>query len=166
MKLNELIEIYGEYELKDGFMDFLEAPKPKTVWDLEYGNYYYCIRDSGIHYSLWVDARVDDLRRSVGNCYLTKEEAEFALEQKKIITELKRLGGTEDMMSLGDRDKLKYCIRYLHDVKKLEVLGLYLIDFNFSIFFATKEDAMNAIKEIGEDRIKKYLFYVKEGETK
>lgn len=162
MKLNELIETYGEYEVKEGFMDFLEEPKPQSVWDLKCDDYYYYVHDSGIYYSPWINDRVDNLRRCVGNCYLSKEESEFALERVKIIAELKRLGGTEDMMSLGNRDKLKYCIRYFHNKKVLEVIGMCCLNFNSSIFFATKEDALNTIKEIGEDRIKKYLFYVKE----
>lgn len=163
MKLNELVNTYGDYELKDGFMDFLEAPKPKSVWNLEYGDDYYYLGDDGVLYnSSWLNDRVDTARRSVGNCFLSVEECEFASQQKKIIAELKRLGSTEDMMSLGGENKLKYCIRYLHNEKRLDVFGLYCTHYSPSIFFKSKKDALKAIKEIGEDHIKKYLFYVKE----
>lgn len=166
MKLNELVKNYGEYEVENGFMDFLKAPKPKTVWDLQKGDIYYCLNvDGAIECLMWEGNNADYSRRGNRRCFLTEEDAIFAREQDRIFAEMERLGGTKDMMSLDDK-KLKYCIRYLHDREKLDVLGLYFINYSSSIFFKSKEDAMNAIKEIGEDRIKKYLFYVKESETK
>lgn len=35
MKLNELMEKYGDYEVKEGFMDLLEKPKPKSMLDVK-----------------------------------------------------------------------------------------------------------------------------------
>ena len=43
MKLKELIEQYGEYEVKNGFMELLEEPKPKTIYNLKEDELYWFI---------------------------------------------------------------------------------------------------------------------------
>lgn len=162
MKLNELIENYGNYEVKEGFLNFLQKPKPKTVYDLQKGDKYWFIWTNGnIGCECWEGAGIDIARRENGNCYLTEGEAVFALEKKKIIAEMKRLGGTENMMSLGNEDTIKYFIRYRHGDKLLYIDRCNHIQA-INIYFATYEQAQKAIDEIGEDRIKKYLFYVED----
>ena len=163
MKLNELIENYGNYEVKEGFLNFLQKPKPKTVWDLQYGDEYWFISPEGdIGCDIWEDYEVDNDRRNVGDCYLTEEYGNFVRERKKIIAEMKRLGGTEDIMSLGDVDDLKCCIAYNHEISKLYLAHERCTHHLSNIYFTTKEQAQKAIDEIGEDRIKKYLFYVED----
>lgn len=165
MKLNELIKIYGNYEVKEGFLNFLEKPKPKTVWDLQVGDTYYFLDAKGKIYGLrWDDDSIDNDRRANRRCYLTEQDAEFSREQEKVIAEMERLGGTKDMMSLGDTGVPKYFIGYEYGLDKFIVSECYLTGRCNTIYFATKEEAQNAIDEIGEDRIKKYIFYVKDGE--
>lgn len=112
MKLNELIENYGNYEVKEGFLNFLQKPKPKTVYDLQKGDKYYFLDSEGeICESIWDDDTIDNRRRTNRRCYITEQDAEFAREQEKIIAEMERLGGTRNMMSLGEFDDCKYYIR-------------------------------------------------------
>lgn len=163
MKLNELIENYGNYEVKEGFLNFLQKPKPKTVWDLQYGDEYWFISPEGdISCDIWEDYEADNDRRNVGNCYLTEEYGNFVRERKKVIAEMKRLGGTENMMSLGNKNNYKYFIGYCHNDKNIYIYDRRFTQMGLNIYFATKEQAQKAIDEIGEDRIKKYLFYVED----
>lgn len=163
MKLNELIENYGNYEVKEGFLNFLEKPRPKTVWDLQKGDEYWFVSNCGrVECGIWNNDGIDETRRCIGNCYLTEEKAEFAFEHKKVIAEMKRLGGTEDMMSLGDEYTSKFFILYNHKTKILCIGSCYYVDERPNMYFASKAKAQKAIDTIGEDRIKKYLFYVED----
>ena len=79
MKLNELMEKYGDYEVKEGFIDLLEKPKPKSVWDLKNGDVYYFLTSYGyIMKTVWVNTDADNEKLSIGNAFLTEEDAEFA----------------------------------------------------------------------------------------
>lgn len=163
--VNEFLEQYKDYIIKDeeALLKLLENPKPKTVWDLQKGDIYWYISSYGeIECEIWKNDKFDIARRQYGNHYLTEEEAKFALEKKKIIAEMKRLGGTEDMMSLGDEHIFKYFIIYNHKDKILSIDWYHHLQEGPNIYFATKKQAQKAINMLGEDRIKKYIFYVKE----
>lgn len=90
MKLNELIEKYGEYEIKEGFLNFLEQPKPKTIYDLKKGDKFYCIKSDGADWLYYVTDNYVKSLISIGNAFLTKEEAEFEFERLKVIAKLKK----------------------------------------------------------------------------
>lgn len=98
----------------------------------------------------------------MGNCFETKEQAEFAIDKQKVYTELKRyaLEHNEEENDWNDIDKCKWYIT--KDCGKLNVYSFYRLQFLNQIYFTSEEIAQNAIKEIGEDRIKKYLFEVGE----
>lgn len=165
IKLKDAVEKYGEYEIDEKKLEnILVKPKPKSVFDLVDGDKYYFINENGtILYSHWTSGRDDILRRNLGNMFLTYEEAEFEAERRKVEAELLKLGGTRDMMSLGYGNTLKYCMYYNHlGDEKIYINSLYTTDHQGIIFFKTEESCQRAIQEIGEDRIKKYIFNVKE----
>lgn len=116
IKLKDAVEKYGEYEIDESRIEeFLVKPKPKSVFDLADGDKYYFINENGtILYSHWTGGRDDILRRNLGNMFLTYEEAEFEAERRKVEAELLKLGGTRDMLPLGDVSALKYCMYYDH----------------------------------------------------
>lgn len=161
-KLNEFTKEYGDYFIKDEdtLLKLLEKPRPMTVYGLQHGDkYWYINSDGSIDSAIWEDCDVDHYRRNQENCYLTEEKCEFTLERKKVIAEMKRLGGTEDMMSLGDVDDRKYYIWYDHYDSIIHI-GICTYSHNISdVYFATRELAQKVIDKIGEDKIKKYLFF-------
>lgn len=163
--VNEFMKEYGNYNIKDeeAILKLLERPRPKTVWDLQKGDGYWVIWTNGnIGYECWNGIVTDIARRENGNCYLTEGEAVFALEKKKIIAEMKRLGGTENMMSLGDVDDRKYYIWYDHRDSIIHINICTYCHHNSDVYFASKEQVQKAIDTIGEARIKKYIFNVNE----
>lgn len=131
--------------------------KPK-----ENQNYYFITGDGLVECQDWCDDCYDDTNYELGNCFETEEQAEFALEKQKIYTELKRyaLEHNECAIDWNDIDKCKWCIT--KDCGKLNVHCFCRIHFLNQIYFTSEEIAQNAIKEIGEYRIKKYLFEVEE----
>ena len=163
--VNEFLEQYKDYKIKDeeAILELLERPRPKTVWDLQDGDEYWFVDSEGaIDIAIWEDCKVDNKRRKIGNCYLTKEKCEFALEKKEIIAEMKRLGGTENMMSLGDSFTKKYSIEYSYGANEICIASNAEWGKPNNIYFLYEEQAQKAIDTIGEDRLKKYIFYVNE----
>ena len=139
--------------------DLLEPyiEKPKSVWELKEGDKYYSIYGNGNVSSekKWFDDEYENNYREIGNVFLTKEEAEFEVERRRIETKMLRLGGRRKFKHNGDNYVIDYC----------EGLGITLYHYKFLqglIYFDTLKETEDAIKTIGEDIIKKYIFGVNE----
>lgn len=103
---------------------------------------------------------LDDTRFQLGNCFETKEQAEFAFEKQKVYTQLKRyaLEHNEDVFDWRDGYQRKYYIYC--ECEKLGISYTEYLRVPSNIYFTSEEIAKNAIDEIGEEKIKKYLFEV------
>lgn len=160
MKLNELMEKYGEYEVKEGFMELLEKPKP-TVWDLEEGDTYYYIDVYGdiSDGRIGNDSSEDEIF-AIGNVFLTEEDAEFARERLKVIAELKKYAKEFSDEEWKDSKTKKYYIIYKYSGDYIKSILTYTSKDNV-LYFESPEKAQEAIDAVGEERIKKYYFGVK-----
>lgn len=164
IKLNEIQAKYGEYLVDENKLkELLVKPEQKTVWDLEshdvsHDVYYYIDDDySKVNSCDWLEDKIDLSRRKCGNAFLTEEEAEFELERRKC----------EAIMLKYGRRKFKYeddnyFIRFDNDDEQAFVDVWRLNQFQGIIYFDTEELAQKAIDEIGEERLKKYVFRLEE----
>lgn len=134
---------------------FEEIPEhPKTVWDLEERGIYYNIDRSGDIYSyIWENDITDNNRRDIGNCFLTREEAEKELARRKAKVILGR--DTKGFKPDWGDGVSKYYIYY--DTKN-DILDVDLVDSMLEglIYFPTREDAEASI-ESHEEEWKIYL---------
>lgn len=127
---------------------------PKTVWDLKKDDTYYLIDiDGEVMNATWNNINIDNDFRKIGNIFLTKEEAEFEVERRKIETEMLRLGGRRNFNFDGDNYGIYYC-------DGINVVYYCNIMYQGLIYFDTVKEAHDAIKEIGKNRIIKYVFGV------
>lgn len=171
MKLKELVEKYGEYEVYETKGDWCDAghitlelnkPIPKTVWDLKKGDVHYWVGYEGYvegGNSIWIDSDGDKNAREVGNVFLTKEEAVQDVERRKVETLLLKHGGRRWYKDNEDN----FVIRYATEEKMLWVDSVGL-PVQGTIYFDSIGDAMNAMREngeIGAERIIKALFEVR-----
>lgn len=138
--------------------------KPKSVLDLKDGDDYYYINMCGdvarttfSNDTCEIDKRIIEF----GNAFLTKEEAEFESERRKCEAVLLKYG-TRDLMSLGDNEVDKIHIYYNHVRNTIETDCHTCLNDQGIIYFKTEELAQKAIEEVGEERLKKYIFNVKE----
>lgn len=145
-------------EIKELIVQKAEAEqKPKSIWDLETkdSKEYYRIEASGcIEYGCF-DATYDEYIREVGNAFLTREEAEFDVERRKIEAILRKYSrpfknGECNYIVVCDTEDNMTFIR----VAQFHYLG--------GPVFASEEIAQKVIDEIGEDRLIKYWFRVEE----
>ena len=95
------------------------------------------------------------------NAFQTAKEAEHMLEKIKIINKLRELSN----INFNKTDDRHYMIVYNKDDG--EIISDFCYSLNplpFNVFFKTREDCKNAVKEIGEDNLKKYYFDIAEVE--
>ena len=145
--------------------DLLEPyiEKPKSVWFLQVRDTYYVIDYDAMNVRsvIFFNDTYDLNYRYLGNCFLTKEEAESELERVKIEAEMVRLGGRRKINELNSN--VVYTIQMHFGLKYVYVRSF---DINQApigvIFFNYRKQAIKALETIGEERIKKYLFGVEE----
>ena len=157
IKLNEIQAKYGECLVdEDKLKELLVKPKPKTVWDLEKEDIYYFINPNGGVYSCrWVADEQDLSRREIGNAFLTYDEAKFDLERRKCEAIMLKYG--RRTFKYGDNN---YSIRLNNANKQIKFENWRVIQHQECISFDSEELAQKAINEIGEERLKKYVFRV------
>lgn len=138
--------------------------KPKSVWDLKDGDEYYYIdmcgnvdRTTFGVGTCWADKKMIE----IGNAFLTREEADHEAERRKCEAVLLKYG-TMDLMSFGNIEVSKYYIYYDHNINTLVIQFRNRLNYQGTIYFESKEMAQKAIEEVGEERLKKYVFNVKE----
>lgn len=119
--------------------------------------YYYIIATGKVLEDAFIPcASVDTDRLLFNNVFKTKEDAEKMLEKLKIINRLKELS---TINFNDDCNKLHYIISYDNEKKQIHYnVHHYFRESPFEVYFATEEDCVNAIKEIGEENLKKYYF--------
>ena len=159
IKLNEIQAKYGEYLVdEDKLKELLVKPKPKTVWDLKDGDRYLAINAfSNINYHTWNGDAWDLRVRENGNLFLTYDEAKFELERRECEAIMLKYG--RRTFKYEDEN---YLLRTAYDNKKVYAEVWRNCQFQGSIYFDTEDLAQKAIDEIGEERLKKYIFRVEE----
>ena len=157
IKVEEIVEKYKGYEVdEEKLKEFLVPPKPKTVWDLEEGDRYYYFDDyDRVNFRTWDDINVDITRRYFGNCFLTREGAEFEVERRKIEAILLKYGSRD--FEYSENNNYMY---YEYGESLIKIGHYRSCQDQGTIYFDTEELCQKAIKEAGEDNIKKYIFGV------
>lgn len=135
--LKDIIENYSE-ELQylssseiEKFQALLEDIRnnPKTIWDLKIENskeYYHLNWEGGVVRGAF-NHNIDKQAREIGNAFLTKEEAEFELERRKVETVMRRY--SNPFKCGGDN----YYIEYDHFTKNISIDFLHT--YNCGIIF-------------------------------
>lgn len=140
-----------------------KAKAEKKAWKPENGESCYNILNGGlISHEIWFDS-VDlfDNFYAIGNCFPTKEAAEFAVEKLKVIAELKRFAEEHnEPIDWEDEGTGRYFIEYNLRCDMITVDGIYNDFLDRNICFSSEEIAKAAIEAIGEERLKKYYFEV------
>ena len=161
MKLSEYIEKYGDCEVTNE-IDKCIVKMPKTVYDLKDGDEYFFLTVSGgVQRGIWRDDMISLSMLSIGNMFLTEEDAEFAIERLKVIAELKKYAKEFSDEEWMNQSIVKHYIIFDYEDHVINI-GYVCFTKVSDIYFETEEKAQEAIKWVGEDRVKKYYLGVKE----
>lgn len=112
-----------------------------------------------VYSNIWQDKTDNKDRLAIGNVFQTKEEAEFEIERLKVIYELRQYAEQRDIV--WDSINKYYYIAYGSDSKDIHVFYDSWYSHN-DIYFSSEDRAWEAIKAVGEDRVKKYYLCVEE----
>lgn len=128
------------------------------VWKPENNETYFYISGCGVISSrMWINNNdTNNKYYEIGNCFKTKEEAEFALEKRRVEVELQRFAEENNECETG----VRYFISYNLD-SEITVDQVYGVRLK-GIYFSSKEVAENAIWAIGKGRLKKYYLGIEE----
>ena len=129
----------------------------KSIWDLkiEDREEYYRLYGDGDIAKLSFNADYDEKVREVGNAFLTRKEAEFEKERRKIEAIIKKYSRPFKY------EERNYYIEYQYDRDMLVISVYHYINMGIP-YFESEEIAQKVIDEIGEDRLIKHWFRVKE----
>lgn len=135
------------------------------VWEPSLGDLYYYINSNGeIEYRYYKNRNIND-KRCIGNFFKTDEEADHMVEKLKVIRELQNfaLEHNDEEIDWVDNEQDKWEISYEDSNDGVKpAYNIYYRAQAFNIYFTSKEIAQEAIKTIGEDRIKKYYFDIED----
>lgn len=135
----------------------------RKVWKPEYGEGYFCVTGYGIGNNIWKNDYMDSSYYGIDNCFKTKEEAEFALKKIKVKTELRRFAEENNEYEIDWKDEKQEKWFIFYNCKEEIINPIYVYDFCVcNICFTSEEIARQAIKSIGEERLKKYYFGVED----
>lgn len=139
----------------------IEEQKEKEEAEFpKYGRKYYFIDGNcEVCQSIWYDDKLDRERLSLGNCFETREEAEFEVERHKVIHEMKKFAEPEDFG--WNCNNFHYYIYYDYFYNRIS-FGDAKYHRDNNIYFKSEEDTRDCIKAVGEDRIKKYYLRVED----
>ena len=117
-------------------------------------DYWYVDSDTEVMDTASYDGEYDQGRLSIGNVFKTKEQAEFAVEKLKVEAELRKFS-----RPFKGNNK-NYCIELCSPYERVTLYSYEQFQIQGVIYFESREKAQQAIKSVGEERIKKYIFGV------
>lgn len=138
-------ELYGSEEETDNRW------KPKMGED-----YWWVDADGEVYRDEWGDTEFENNLFNHTDIFPTEKQAEFDSECKRIRRELMKCG--KNFVP----NQYNWAIHYNYRDKAIGYWVSTLCFHPFDIYFESEEMAKKAVKEVGEDRIKKYLFGVKQ----
>lgn len=143
---------------REELMRLIGNANKKEAWKPKYDETYYAVEGDGRVYAMMCNAtKFDDRRVMINNCFETKKEAEWMVEHLKVKAALKRYAD-EHNESFGSK---KVYIWWNGFKEKVDAYTENTPSITADqIYFSSEEIAKNAIKEIGEERLKKYYFGV------
>ena len=165
MKLKELLEKHQDLELTEEqekeikkFLNIKDSKKWKPKKNEEYW-YVDSFGDTAVEIS--AEDSEDEYKIFTNNCFETEKEANFRLEQINVYNKLKNFADeNNDEIDWNDLKQKKWHLNLIYPDMKLDLSYCSLIDIQGTIYFTSEELAKQAIKKVGENRIKKYLFGV------
>lgn len=139
----------------------IEKAKKEETWPNYHDAYWYASGNGHVYHDWWENT-IDDLnRQKFGNIHRSRAEAEDYVQKRLVQTELERLAAKawkdNGADSSWDNCNHKYHIYYSHSGDDFLVGANTTVQYIGQVFFPTETSAYDAIKTIGEERLKVLL---------
>lgn len=145
--------------------EVVEETKSK-VWKPNIGeNYFFITSSLEVNKFTNEGDMVDESIISSYNCFKSEEEAQHMIEKLKVIKELQNFAieNRDEEISWEEDSRYKFYIYFDYKWKMIRITWVTVAHGSpFNIYFASEKAIHDAIDSIGEERIKKYYFDVKD----
>lgn len=159
MKLKDLVEEYGDYEVQESFLDLLKkSQKTESIWDLREGDKYYLVRDSRQY--TWHSSAFEIKCRKYGDVFLTEEEASYETKRREIYTKVKKYSYEFSEEEWKNNLIPKFYPSYDYSSGKVEN-WIHNTDKEGCLYFRCGGDINRAVEEVGEKDFIRYYLGVK-----
>lgn len=159
-------------EEKKKFLELVEKTKAETIskpigkrWKGKKNDTYYSITSEGdLVDDVENESAYDDSCYQFGNYFKTIDEADFAREKQFTYQQLSDYAlehNTEAIDWYNDYSS-KFCIAYDYQNNKLFIDDMQTVKYPNTVYFTSERIVENAIKKIGENNIKYYLFGIED----
>jgi len=139
--------------------NIVRESKKKKVWKPKYDDRVYYINIfANADYFTFENTESDLLAYNSGLIFETRGQAKFEIEKKKVEFEIKQCAEEKGDDIMG----CQYYIFLDLDTKKIEIGSSLCVKDQGKIYFEYRKDCEDCIKQVGEDRIKKYIFGMEE----
>ena len=118
--------------------------------------YWYMTTTGKIFNSNWDGFVSEEYMLEIGNIFKTKEQADFAVEKLKVEAELRKFSRP---FKYG---KFNYCLLFDIDGNNFRTDVTSYCPSQGAIYFESEDEAIKAIRSVGEERIKKHIFGVED----
>ena len=152
-------------EERNLFVKLVEKSQQKKskFWKPEENGKFYFLGPSGLINSSFYEDVNDEYKYLIGNCFHTEKEAKFIAEKLKVIAELKRIAKENNQRINWDNfNQEKYFLLYDYRCQVITIDHTANFLKLPTIYFSSIEGAKKAIETIGELKLKKYYFDIKE----
>lgn len=138
-----------------------EGEKENKRWGAECGDSYWAVTDYGMpDWSYDCNRDTDKFHYDTHNYFRTEEEAQKYARVLETERQLKRFADEHnDKIDWNDGKSVKYYLYYNHSAQSIFIAIVSVLQYARVICFSSEEIAEQAIKTIGEDKIKDYLTY-------
>ena len=136
------------------------AKKEEDVWPKIGDKYWYAGGNGNVYRGCWENNVEDNNRLRFNNVHRSRDEGEAHVDKRLIQSELERLAAkarkeVNEQVNWMDEYQSKYHIYYDYIDKEFIVTANSTCQHIGQVFFPTKESAIDAVKTIGEERLKK-----------
>lgn len=148
-------------EERKTLMKLIEKSQEK-IWKPNNCELYWSTDSALVFNSRWCDCGEDKERYECGNCFRTREEAEEEVTRRKMVTKWERLSiEAGEGENEWDGGHIHWTAYYGHYDNKVMTCSGEWCKYT-DIYFPTKESLLDAIKELGEENVKKYILGVRD----
>ena len=131
--------------------DAIESGKPFR--DQE----YFYLKDGKIENKIWENVAEDIIRWKTGNCFSDKNDAQFHLDKSIVLAKLKHFADANNQDICLHKNEKKFILCYKRNLDAIEIVPIVYESYG-TVVFNSYGIAQQAIKEVGEEMLKKFLF--------
>lgn len=164
MKLEEYTKKYGNKEVDEKKLNELLGIKEGKVWKpVSDDSYYAMLVDGSVTSSCWHDSGLDECVYSLGNCFKTKEQAQFEVGRRRFLAFFERsLRENEEFeVDYSDQRQEKFDLFLNNQARRVHVNSYYDVQSVSRRYVTTNKSYLEKFIEEYEEELIKYYFEIK-----